>query len=625
MAASRSHPVRDLVLGLIKRALVGPNEPPRATSWRSDTGAVHFAAANRALSPLTQQRRVAAASARRLQVRRYWPWLAAAVVSVFFMVRMTWTSTPDGDPALHLKLIKDIASTHTLPTELPYLVARVGDDGGIEHMFPYSYTPLYHLVGAIMYSVAGVTGVLMINVAAAAAVALTICLFAMRRLPLYVASLVAIFAFVSPHVQTPFASVYMEPLMVGLLFPGAWYAYVAMSTRQPAHAAIAGLLLGLAGAVRQNGILEVCIVLALVFATMVERRRLRPSNLHRDARWMATLAGAGLLAAAPCMLYLLMSTGSLGYADLALPGMKGELAIDPVANGYIASITKSDTSIIGWLDRYTEILLYSDRWLPPWLSAFPLVLFAAGFRYMNARGGAVRFLARWALLDVVASALVFVVLHGNPRYVIVSQMLFYAVAPVGAYAIALWSWRWAQIHDRRHRVALALGVGLPLAFVSMVPIGPSFSRYLAEPDRDLRAFRGQEYAEMGAWVNANTAPDALILTPRTYTAELTWQRNVTWVTFYGNAWLVDAMTTPDPGTAYAILRAHGVDYVLIQDPPGTYIDRMPATGMRSYLNRSAADTPFFEIAHMTESAGQYGDVEHGLRLYRVQGDWEGLE
>jgi hypothetical protein len=619
--------VRNLVLGLIKRAVLGPNEPPRATSWRSDTGAVHFTPANARAIPVVAAVRSAqrrSAAARRKLLWRVWPYLVSAAVVGILLLRTNWSGTPDGDPALHLKLIKDVAATHSLPTELPYLVARVDDTGGLS-MFPYGYTPVYHLVGGMMYALAGLPGVMMINSASAVAVVLVVYAFTGRRAPWHAAGLACAAAFLSPYAQVVFQEVYMEPLVLGLTFPAAWWTYKAMATRSVSIAIIAGLFMGTAIAVRQSALMYAFVLALVVLLHLATTGRLSSARRNREGAWIAAAVGALAIAAGPSLLYLAISTGSIGYADLTLPGMRTALAIDPSANSYIASITKPDASTLVWLDRYQRFLLYSDRWLPLPLACIPLLLFVAGAIHMHGRGGGPRFFARFALLEIAAEMILLVTLHGNPRYVVLSEMLFYSMAPIGAYAIATVVLRHAGRHNARQGAALLLGISLPIVMMSLVPAGHPLSIYLRDDERALRQFRGQEYAEMGAWVNENTAPDALILTPRTYTAELTWQRNVTWVTFYGNAWVVDAITTPDPGTAYALLRAHGVDYVLIQDPPGTYVDRMPATGMRSYLNRSAVDTPFFEIAHMTESTDQYGDVEHGLRLYRVQGDWEGLQ
>ena len=83
------------------------------------------------------------------------PLLAAGLVALLLLMRMTWTQTPDGDPALHLRIIKDIAATRSLPSDLPFHPARVGEGGHVEAMFPYSYPPLYHVSDAIVYSIGG--------------------------------------------------------------------------------------------------------------------------------------------------------------------------------------------------------------------------------------------------------------------------------------------------------------------------------------------------------------------------------------------------------------------------------------------------------------------------------------
>jgi hypothetical protein len=131
--------------------------------------------------------------------------------------------------------------------------------------------------------------------------------------------------------------------------------------------------------------------------------------------------------------------------------------------------------------------------------------------------------------------------------------------------------------------------------------------------------RSDAYTEAGAWANANTPEDALFLAPRVYSGELTFERDLTWVTFYGNTWAIDATATPDPRIAHAILTKYGVDYVLIANPPGTYIDRMPVDGMRSYLQFGREPTRYFELMYVTDDSATINgrEVEHALRIYRV--------
>ena len=92
-----------------------------------------------------------------------WPlWLAFGIGSAVF-ARTIAVWAPEGDSALHLKLMQDIAATGTLPDHLPHYAARVGPGGEIEAMFPYAYTPLFHALGAAMFRIAGNAGIALMN------------------------------------------------------------------------------------------------------------------------------------------------------------------------------------------------------------------------------------------------------------------------------------------------------------------------------------------------------------------------------------------------------------------------------------------------------------------------------
>jgi hypothetical protein len=561
-----------------------------------------------------------------VRARRLAPFAVALAVAAWVLVRSNWTSTPDGDPALHLKLIQDIASTHHLPTVLPNFPARVGDGGQVQVMFPYVYTPLYHVIGALAYSLGGVTGVLAVNAFAASMIAFVVYRFVARGAPWFIAAASGCAVMLSPTVITPFRSPYMEPLMLGFLVPGAWCTYLALTTRQARFGLLAGLLLGLSIATRQNALAFVLVIGAVVAVHLAERRVWRRGRLRQELPWMLALAAGGLAASAPALLYLAHVNGSIGYADLSLPGMATRVPVDPAANGYVAGITKPHLSTLAWLDRYRSVLVYSEAWAPRWYSIVPMALFVLGAIHMNRRGGGGRFFARWAVIQVALDMLVFTTLHGNGRYVIVAQILFYSLVPVGIYSILRGLSAFCEPRPRVRVPALVLAAAMaPVALFWLFPAGTAdWDVYAQTGDRDLRQFRGAEYAEMGQWVNQNTPADSLILTPRAYTALLTWERNVTWVTFYGNAWIVDAISTTDPRKAHDILASHGVDYVLVPDPPGSYVDSLPDTGMRSYLQLGVEPPASFELVHLTESDGAlftYGrSIEHGLRLYHVVPD-----
>ncbi len=548
----------------------------------------------------------------------------AIIAAVYVLLRANFTETPDGDPALHLRLIKDIAASGSIPTELPHTPARVEEGGEIVAMFPYAYPPLYHVLGAAAYTIAGLAGVIALNAISAGVVACSVFMFTKRGTPTIVAAAASLVFLSSPAVLGPYRSPYMEPVMLAFLFAGAWMAYVAFDTRRPRYAILSGLLLGLGLATRQNALFVILALSLVVAFGIAERAAWRPRLILHEWPWTTTLVAGLLATSVPALLFLAMRTGAIGYADNWLPGMSPSLAIDPTANAYIASITKPDGSPTVWLDKYRTALVYTESWTPEWMSALVIGTSMVGVAYLHGRGGASRFFARWIVAQVAIDAAMLVFLHGNPRYVITSQILFHTAFAFGLYAIVAAGARWLREELNALRIVGAATAAALIA-AALYGLAPHSSRevdmYLRTGDRDLRNFRGAEYAEMGAWVNANTPPDTIILTPRTYTALLTWERNVAWVTFYGNAWVVDAITTGEPRRANEILNAYGIDYVLISDPPGAYVDAMPRDGMRSFLQLNTP-SEYFELVQMTttnEKVALRGrDIEHGLRLYEVK-------
>lgn len=568
----------------------------------------------------------ARARSRTLQVRMalLFPLALATSVGalVFARARMIWA--PEGDSALHYKLMLDIAHTHSLPSSLPHYPANILPGGVVESMFPYAYTPLFHVTGAIAYLIGGSYGVSMMGAASAAAIAFVTYAFLKRRLPWYVASCCVGVAFLPPTTMAVFTHVYMEPMMLALVFTGAWFYYIAMTTRRSRPAMVAGLLFGLAVGTRQVALIYVLVIGLVTLLYLSERQCWRLSRLKRELPWLLSVSGVFIMVAAPFLAYLMLVNGSIGYADLALPGTTPTLAVDPVANAYIANITKPDLSLMEWISRYRFTLLYSERWLPQWYAALPFLFFIPGVTYLANRGGGARFYARLAATQLIVEMVLFAVVHGNDRYVIASRFLFYSVLPVGVYSVVHFVFVWFR--DRTpgaHRVAALLtGIALTAVLGSSM-VGATYRNYVTE-SQDLMSFRSRSYAQMGAWVNAYTPEDSVILVPRTYSAELTWDRDVAWVTFYGNAWVIDAITTPDPATAHAILRTYGVDYVLIADPPGAYLDRVPRNGMRSYLRFGRDDSAYFTLVNYTQSDSALtqseGTVGAGLRLYRVNAE-----
>lgn len=549
-----------------------------------------------------------------------WPVCLSMAIGAAVFARTLAVWAPEGDSALHLKLMQDIAATGSLPSHLPHYAARVGEGGEIEAMFPYAYTPLFHALGAAMYRIAGNGGVALMNGAGACIVALVIFKLVSRRLPAVVATAAAMIVFIAPTILSIFTHVYMEPLMLAFVFGGVWYAYVSVHTRRLLHAGIAGALLGLAVATRQSAVIYAATIGCVLLCYVAERCARDVARLRREIPWLLSFAGGFAAFAAPALAYLAYSSGAIGYGDMTLPGSHPKLVVDAAANAYVAAITKPDVSVLAWLDRYRGTVFYTEQWLPTWTTGVPLALAAIGVATLERRGGGGRFFARLVVVELVAEVAMFAVFHGNGRYIIASRMLCFAVMPVGLYACLEW-----MRPSLRGRALTAIARGLAVAGVAFMLIGGGYLSNIRS-SQDLMTLRANAHADVAVWANANTPEDALFLVPRTYTAELYFERDITWVTFFGNLWVIDAISVPDPARAHAILSRYGVDYVLIADPPGNYIDRMPADGMRSYLRLGRASAGYFELVYMTDNDVTINgrQVNHALRIYRVVPQSEAL-
>jgi hypothetical protein len=564
-------------------------------------------------------RPIARAAESGLTVARAWRLALPILIAAACFAAARAMFAPESDPALHLALIHGIADEWALPAHLPHLPAIIGEGGTIDAMFPYSYTPLYHIAGALLYTLFGDSGVLLINAAAAAVVAAVIYTFAGRHRPWYVATASALLVFLPTMSQSIFLRVFMEPAMLASYLAGAWCIYIASARRSVRAGMAGGVLLGLAIGVRQVALLYVAVIIVLVTLHLIDRRCWTMRRLRLELPWMTAAAAALIATALPSLLYLVHVTGTVGYADVTLPGMRTALPIDPDANAYIAGITKPEASLFEWVDLYRRTLLFNERWIPLAYQIVPLACFAAGVVHLSRRGGASRFFGRLAVAQLLIELVLFITVHASSRYVIASQMLFHAVIPVGVYAIARAIGAFGSERDvmpRRAGIALAACAVSAILAPSLFSAG--YARYIGDA-YTLRDFRTRSYAEAAAWLNANAPPDAIVLTPRTYTAELAFERDIAWITFYGNLWVIDAISAPEPSVAHEILTRHGVDYVLIQAPEGRYLDRMPADGIRRFLQLGRSTSPFFTLQYVTSAEGTVDGepILAGLRIYRV--------
>jgi hypothetical protein len=110
-------------------------------------------------------------------------------------------------------------------------------------------------------------------------------------------------------------------------------------------------------------------------------------------------------------------------------------------------------------------------------------------------------------------------------------------------------------------------------------ITPGLIQYQFEQGTN-RSDKGAAFRELGDFVQEHVPEDALILSGRWYTTGRYLERDYTWVTYFGNAWVIDAISTYSTIETRELLTDYGIDYVLIQAPPPTYMDQMPRWGLR---------------------------------------------
>lgn len=512
--------------------------------------------------------------------------LFATVLSVLAFNALTRVSL-ESDSAMHVLFMKVIADTLRLPTHIPHFAARVAAGGIVEAWFPYQYTPLYHIVGAAFYKAGGTTAVLFLGPLCGAVLAVLLFRLAHPSVAWPFAILAIALAFASRHTWPVFTWVFMEPLVIVLFIGGLlFYRRVWTGKDSARNAALAGLFIGAAIAARQTALMYACFLFLHAIGSLIWRHRRELPGLRRSLHNLAVMAATTAAVAAPALLYLFWRTGDIGYGPLGLPGLQPQLPIDPAANSYISSITTPDIPILEWADRFRRTLLYMSPWQPWYIASLPLVLFAMGIGKLLVAGRPEgRFLASYVPLHLLGECAIFVLLHGNPRYVMLSRMLFFVVVAIGLSVV--WSWLRREVSALRLRprlrpilvplISAAILAALTPAFFSPGFIRDAFSL------NDSRGARAQAYSELGDWIQTNTPADSLILSGRWYAPGLYFDRDYTWVTYYGNIWAVEASQATDPEASADILAKYGVDYVIVQNPPGTYADRMPRDGLRTTL------------------------------------------
>jgi hypothetical protein len=300
--------------------------------------------------------------------------------------------------------------------------------------------------------------------------------------------------------------------------------------------------------------------------------------------------------------------------------MNSSLPIDPVANGYLSNITTPPGNAIDWLHQYWEWTLFTPRWQLAAITYLPLLPFCVGVAYLWKRDDRTsKFLATYVPIHIVGEMTQLAVFHGNWRYIVASRVLFYAVVGVGAWVMVRWMYRAARAGDS-WSPALSGACAAALTIAALAPgfVTPGLMNFLMHQGQSTAA-KATSFEELGRFVDTHVPEDALILSGRWYTSGFYLQRNYTWVTYFGNAWVIDGISNPNPGETRATLEKYGIEYVVIQAPPPTYVDQMPRDGLRQIV---LTDLDHFQLVFQNERTRLYRFWPDGIDADGLSGDRE---
>jgi hypothetical protein len=528
------------------------------------------------------------------------PALAFVAVAGYFTMRSLLQVTPEGDSTLHLHLMETI-SNGELPKVVPHFAAVVGEGGQIQHYFPYSYPLFYHLVGGALFKAGGEGLATLLGPICAGLSAMAI-MYLLRGQPWPLRTLAVTLPFLQWITQPVMAWVYMEPLMLACFLAGLCFYQRAWANRAMQPAIVAGVFFGLAVATRQNALFCLLFVSMHGVGTMVlellnERPALRPTI----GRYLA-MGGSAVVVAAPFLLYLIWTSGTIAYADVRVPGFEPAVSTDSQAIEYLRSFSVPLSGPMDWLEQYWDWTLYTSRWQFGVLKYAPIPLFVVGIIYLATRGDRMSlFLASYVPVHVLGEMLQLMTVHGNWRYVVVSRVLFYVVVAVGLWQLPAWVYRTVTARARWEPAVGVLAAALTIAVILPGFLTFDLVRYLATQEGD-RTEKGESFKELGAYIEKHVPEDALILSGRWYTTGYYARRDYTWVTYYGNTWVIDAISSPDAEAARGTLERYGVDYVIFQAPPPSYLDSMPSQGLRTIV---LEDLEHFQLLFRNERTRLY--------------------
>lgn len=417
------------------------------------------------------------------------------------------------DECFHAAVSRWIAAHGTLPRTIDGLY------GG----FAYFYPPLYHLLGATAFRVAGLDGFLLLNVAVVAATLVAVAhgarALAGRAAARWAVALCLATGFFATHA----VRMYVEALSTLLVVVAALALARVLRAARARDAVVLGVAAGLSIVAKLSALVLPPVLAALALGAVVRRRAAL-------ARALAAAVAIAVGVASPLFARNARLFGSAIYPAL------GRDVHPLLMKLNVAHFTPPPAAL------YLDVL----RRTGPVTGACLLVALVLSVRLR--RSG-----IEWAM---IAAAVALALAAPAQGLVEVRHLLplIVTVAALAAVALA----RALAGRARAARAADALALAVAAWAVLAMP------HWRAREDLD----EAPPMLEAFAAVHAHVPPGETVLARETYDTFWYAQRPANWPVPFGQPRPpIEMLLTADPDSAEASLRAHGIRWVLLSDEP----------------------------------------------------------